>query len=125
MSHFTTVKTQILEKETLLEVLRELRYNITFEKTLKGYRNQVYGVDFQINVGGNPDRQYNIGFIKNGNSYDIVGDLYYIPNHREIIGKIKQNYAKKIVVRNIRRQGYNVIEEKSENNTIKMVVVKR
>ena len=120
MSHFTTVKTQFLEKGTLLEVLKELGYDVIYEN-IQRYRNQILNVDFQIKVS----ESHYIGFKRNGKTFDMVGDLYYIPNHREIIRKIKQNYAKKIVVRNIRRQGYNIIEEKNENNTIKMVVVKR
>jgi len=121
MSHFTIIKTKIFEKETLLNALKELNYEISFDKNLIGYRGQKLNVNFQIKLEG----KYNIGFVKNGTSYDIVGDLYYIHNSKEIIGKIKQLYSKTIVMRNIRRLGYNLVEEKNNNNTIQIVMRKR
>ena len=121
MSHFTRVKTQILEKETLIEVLKELGYHVSFSPTLLGYRDRNTQVDFQVEACSG----HYLGFKKVGNSYDIIADLWGIPHGREKISRIKQNYAKKIVVRNIKRQGYNLIEEKNENGNIKMVVVRR
>lgn len=121
MSHFTTIKTQIFEKNTLLEVLKKLNYEISYDKSLIGYRGQKFNVEFQMKLEG----KYNIGFVKNSKAYDIVGDVYFIPNSKEIIGKIKQLYSKKIVVRNIRKLGYNLVEEKTNNNTNTIQLVMR
>ncbi len=121
MSHFTTIKTKIFDTRFLLETLGELNHEISHEKILIGYNGRKFNVDFQINLHG----KYNIGFVKKGRSYDIVGDLYFVPNSRELIGKIKQLYSKKIVMKNIQKLGYRLVEEKTSNDTIQMVVRRR
>lgn len=121
MSHFTRIKTQIYEAEVLKEVLNELNYEISNSTILLGYRNQKYNVDFQAKLDN-----YSIGFKKTGKVYDIVGDLYLIPNSRNVINTIKQQYAKKVVIRNLRQIGYRVLPiNQTKNKTIQIVMIKR
>lgn len=125
MSHFTSVKTKIYEDATLIEVLKEMGYEISYEKTMNNSYGSSKRVDFQI-VLPNSD---NIGFIKKAGerNFNMVVDWLGVKkiNRREFLPKIMREYSKKIVYRQARGMGYRVEQKTNKkDNSIRLVLRK-
>jgi len=122
MSSFTTVKTEMYEEHTLREVIKALGFQISEEKELKNYYGTIQNVDFQVIGRGGK----NIGFKKVGRCYEIIADTFMNKAYKSTTRMILQNYAQKIVMRNVNALGYTQVKRTvGKDNTIKLVLVKR
>ena len=127
MSHFSTIKTQLKEVKPLITALNQLGYEINHDKKfVKGYKGQFTAVDLSIDLPGNTK----VGFKWNNNSnaYELVTDLDLwnldIPVER-FISKITQMYAYNTIVSKTRDEGYQIVEEKNQNDgSIELVLTK-
>jgi hypothetical protein len=123
MSHFTRIKTQIVEKDYLLQSLRDLGHD--FEEgniQIRGYSGNQAQVNIKIPTE-NPE--YDIGFVKAGNSYDIVADWWGIKGidnetfHRQLM----QRYAYNATRAKLEEQGFFLADEEvQEDNRIHLVL---
>ena len=127
MSHFSTIKTQLKEVKPLITALNQLGYEINQDKKfVKGYKGQFTAVDLSIDLPGNTK----VGFKWNNNSnaYELVTDLDLwnldIPVER-FISKITQMYAYNTIVSKTKDEGYQIVEEKNQNDgSIELVLTK-
>ena len=127
MSHFSTIKTQLKEVKPLITALNQLGYEINHDKKfVKGYKGQFTAVDLSIDLPGNTK----VGFKWNNNSnaYELVTDLDLwnldIPVER-FISKITQMYAYNTIVSKTKDEGYQIVEEKNQNDgSIELVLTK-
>ncbi len=72
MSHFTTLKTQIVEIAYLKNALDDLGY--TYQEgnlQINGYQGKKTTAEIKVPT---QNSNYDIGFRKNGNAYEIVAD---------------------------------------------------
>ncbi len=71
---------------------------------------------------GNPG--YDLGFRKEGNTYEMVADWYGIHNIDQdaFLNKVQQRYAYQAVMERMKEQGFEVVEEQDEDNTIRLTV---
>jgi len=125
MSHFTSVKTKLYEEATLVEVLTEMGYKVSYWKSLENTWGMTKRVDFQIDIPASD----NIGFVKKAGerTFDIVVDWGGIHGikRREFMQKLMQEYSKKIVRRQARAMGYQIEQKKNKkDNTIRLVLRK-
>ncbi len=127
MSHFSTIKTQLIEAEPLIKALNNLGYTINQEeKFVKGYRGKFTPVDISMNLSG--DTKVGFKWNKNSNSYELVTDLdlwkFEIPVER-FISKITQMYAYQTIISKTKEEGYQVVEETNKNDgSIELVLTK-
>lgn len=123
MSHFTTVKTQIVSKDHLKQALEDL--DIAYEEghlEIRGYEGIRTEVDIRI-PSSNPE--YDLGFRKSGDTYELVADWYGIQdiNQQTFLGKITQRYAYRVAMEQLVRQDFSVVEEEIRpDNTIHITV---
>lgn len=117
MSHFTTVKTVVRDKETLCETLRNLHYNFQ-EGThipIHGYQgNNAYG-EVVINTGS----AYDIGFQQQGEEYAVCADWWGVQKDTSIkqesfLQQLNQSYSHCAIKKQVLIQGY-IIEEETIN----------
>ena len=126
MSHFTTIKTKIKEKEYLIKALEKLNIKFKQGSNLKcrGYNGQTTQVEVLIptsNVG------YDLGFAKKGDNYVLVGDWYGIENinKQDFLNNITQQYSYFLIKDNLDEKGYTFLEETTdENQTIQITLRK-
>lgn len=131
MSHFTSVKTHILDIDSLQLALNELDYRVIHEARIRGWQNQNKKADL---VAQFPSTlcEYDIGFIRNTatQSFDMVADWWAI---RERIGRdqdavtsqILQRYAYHKVVKEVEARGFVVAEERQgADQSVRLVVRK-
>lgn len=123
MSHFTTLKTQIVSKDYLKQALEDLE--IAFEEgdvEIRGYQGIRTPVEIRIPTA---DPAYDLGFRKNGDTYELVADWYGIKDikQQEFLGLVTQRYAYRVAMDQLARQDFTVVEEEVQaDNTIHITV---
>ena len=127
MSHFSTIKTQIKEAEPLIKALDNLGFTINQEeKFVKGYKGKFTAVDISINIPG--DTKVGFKWDNNSKAYELVTDLdlwkFEIPVER-FISKVTQMYAYQTIISKTKEDGYQIVEQKNQNDgSIELVVTK-
>ena len=127
MSHFSTIKTQLKDADSLVKALNNLGYIINQEeKFVKGYKGKFTAVDISMNLPNNTK----VGFKwdNNSNSYELVTDLdlwkFELPVER-FISKITQMYAYQTIISKTKEDGYQIVEQKNKNDgSIELVLTK-
>ena len=120
MSHFTTIKVQIKQGEVLLQVLKELGYQVEKNTHIRGYMGDKTNAEYVIKQSNG----YDLGFRKNEESYELVADFWGAKiNQQEFINNISQKYAHKTLMETIQTEGFNVEEEEVlADGTVRVVV---
>ncbi len=127
MSHFSTVKTQLRKSEPLKQALTDLGYLPQEGQTLvRGYRGQTVKTEMAVLMENGGD----IGFRWNPatESYELVTDLdlwsQSIPVER-FLAKVTQRYALNTVLSETAKEGFQVSEQKNqEDGSIELVVTR-
>ncbi|BAY43964.1 hypothetical protein SAMD00079811_15580 [Scytonema sp. HK-05] len=123
MSHFSQIKTQIRNIDSLKDALTEL--GIDWKqgpREVRGYRGQTHNAEVTIEQ----ENGYDIGFRWTGKEYELVADLQYWQQDVSVEGflrRVTQRYAYQTVVKETARAGFQVAEQqKNEDGSIRLVV---
>ena len=111
MSHFTQIKTRIVEKEALLSALRDLGYNPEEGNVeVRGYKGIRTPVEIKI---ATQSRDYDIGFRKVDGLYEIVADWFGLPDidRRQFLDQLSQRYAYHAARAKLEDQGFVLASE--------------
>ncbi|PSB34030.1 DUF1257 domain-containing protein [Chlorogloea sp. CCALA 695] len=118
MSHFTTIKVQIKNSDTLFQVLQELGYQVECNINVLGYHGNTTQSEYVIRQKNG----YDLGFPHCGEIYEIVADFWGAKiNQQEFVNSITQKYAHKTLMATI-QQGLEVEEEVLEDGKVRVVV---
>lgn len=125
MSHFTRIKTKIVEKEFLLNALKDLGY--PYEEggnEVKGYGGRRTPADIRVKTA-NPG--YDIGFYKNGDTYEIVADWFGLRglNQQKFVEQLTQRYAYHTTRARLEEQGFALVEEQNQQDRRIHLLVRR
>ncbi|WP_068816492.1 DUF1257 domain-containing protein [Phormidesmis priestleyi] len=120
MSHFTTVKIQIRNGETLHQVLNELGYKVECDRNVRGYQGNTTQADYVVRQSNG----YDLGFRRSGETYDLIADFWGAKiNQQEFVNAISQKYAHKTLMKTAQEQGFNIEEEEVlSDGTVRVVV---
>ncbi|MBC7822678.1 MAG: DUF1257 domain-containing protein [Candidatus Parcubacteria bacterium] len=120
MSHFTTVKIQIRNGETLHQVLNELGYKVECDRNVRGYQGNTTQADYVVRQSNG----YDLGFRRSGETYDLIADFWGAKiNQQEFVNAISQKYAHKTLMETAQEQGFNIEEEEVlSDGTVRVVV---
>ena len=127
MSHFSTIKTQLKDAEPLIKALNNLGYIINQdEQFVKGYKGKFTAVDISMNLPG--DTKVGFKWDNNSNAYELVTDLdlwkFELPVER-FISKVTQMYAYETIISKTKEDGYQIVEQKNQNDgSIELVLTK-
>ena len=121
MSHFSTIKTKIKDKEILIQALNLLQYNVQNDQELINpinHRHEKVKVDVSVTD--------DVGFKWNGETYDLVADKQTwdldVPVQR-FIDKLTQQYAVQNIKKVTVEEGFNVEQQiKNVNGEVELVV---
>ncbi len=125
MSHFSTVKTELRDRSSLLKALADLGHAPSEgEQTVRGYRGQTVLCDLAIisEAGGD------IGFTRNAETgcYELVTDLDLwrqpVPVER-FLSRLTQRYALRSILAASEAEGFLVNEQTNhQDGSIELVV---
>ena len=113
MSHFSTIKTKLKDKEILVKALNALNYAALEDTLLE-------------NPDDHDHRQWNVEvavtrYVGFKRSQDGTLELVV----ERFLEKVTQSYARETVMQTVQEKGYSVVsEQKSVDNTIELVVEK-
>ncbi|MEC4803085.1 MAG: DUF1257 domain-containing protein [Jaaginema sp. PMC 1079.18] len=123
MSHFSKIKTQVRNLSSLKSALQDL--DIAWKpgpQAVRGYQGQTRNAEVVIEQ----DNDYDIGFSWNGSEYELVADLQYWQQPWSVDGflqRVTQRYAYHTVVSESVNQGFQVTEQRNqEDGSIRLVV---
>ena len=127
MSHFSTVKTELRQREPLFQALIDLGYQPQAgENVVRGYRGQSVTAELAVKMSKGGD----IGFRWNEatNSYELVTDLDLwkqpVPVER-FLSQLTQRYAFNAVVAATAQEGFDISEQKKNlDGSIELVVTR-
>ena len=127
MSHFSTVKTELRDRESLLAALRDLGQEPSSgEQPVRGYRGQTVTADLCCPQSAGGD----IGFRWNSaeQRYELVTDLdlwkQSVPVER-FLAQLTQRYALQSILRSSAEEGYQVAEQRQQaDGSIELVVTR-
>ncbi|PIY50518.1 MAG: hypothetical protein COZ06_08925 [Armatimonadetes bacterium CG_4_10_14_3_um_filter_66_18] len=121
MSHFTTIRTELRDKEALKKALADLGYAVR-EGALhaRGYGGQTTPVELLVPQEGG----YDFGFRKAGDVYELVADFWGLKlDQQRFVPQLTQRYAFHTIVDTTAQQGWNVAQqEQQQDGTIRVVV---
>lgn len=125
MSHFSQIKTQIRNLDSLKVALTE--NGVDWKPgpvPVRGYQGQTQDADLAIQQ----ENGYDIGFRWNGNEYELVADLQYWQQPLSVEGflnRVTQSYAYQTVVNTTEQQGFQVAEQERRNDGSIRLVLQR
>ncbi len=123
MSHFTTMKTQLVNRKYLVAALKDLGFQPQVGQVLvRGYEGQETEVEVKVPTG-NPE--YDLGFRKAGKTYELVADWYGIVDIRAktFMAQLLQRYAYHAVSAQVQAQGFEIVQDESlKDHTIHLTL---
>jgi hypothetical protein len=125
MSHFSTVKTELRDRGSLLEALSDLGHTPREgSQPVRGYRGQTVTCDLAIPCDDGGD----IGFLRNPQTgcYELVADLELwrqpVPVER-FLAQLNQRYALRTILAASAQEGFQVNEQTNHlDGSIELVV---
>ena len=125
MSHFTRIRTSLVDGDLIEAALRELGY--VFERgsvRIKGYTSQTTNAEFRITT---ESHSYDIGLVKNGGHYDVVADWYGVKgfSRRTFVDSVTRVYTVMSTKKTLVAQGFNIVKESTEKNGETRILLRR
>ena len=119
MSHFTKVRTQLQDLETLKRALVDLGYNVS-EGTVRGYAGQTVVAPIVVKL----DTGLDIGFRQDGKNVQMVADFWGHKMDREkFVAQITQRYAYLTVLDQATKQGWQIMaDEVQQDGSVRLVM---
>ncbi len=124
MSHFSTIKTQITDKDFLLMAIKDLGFNYEeVEQDVKAFGGQKTPVDIRVKL----PLSFDIGLRKRGNNYEIVADWFGVRgiSQKDFTQRLTQRYAYHAARAKLEQQGFDMVEEKVEETGQIRIVLRR
>jgi hypothetical protein len=125
MSHFTTIKTEILDLEVLKQTLSDLRIGYEEKGKIQGFEGQREVVDIVVKLDG----RFTMGFKHNRRKgcYELRGlkEFLHLADSRQIIDRIRQEYAYRKVLVETRKRGFSLIQEERVKPGVITLVLKK
>jgi hypothetical protein len=125
MSHFTTIRTRLMEASHLLKALADLGHPVQKGPvSVKGYGRMHTTVAFKIS-GGNPGEE--IGFRPGDGGYELVADWWGIRGlkREEFLRQLHQRYAWHAAQEALTAEGFALVEEEQHQDGTLHLVLRR
>lgn len=125
MSHFTRIRTKLVDGDLVAVALRDL--GIKFSRgrqTINGFMGGKTTAEFKIPTSNS---SYDIGLdLKNG-SYEMIADWYGVKNFKrdELVNQLNRAYSVIATKRSLEEQGFSLISESTESNGELRIVLRR
>jgi hypothetical protein len=126
MSHFSNIKTKIRNLNSLTAALSDLgiEWKDGDNTPVRGYQGDTRTAQAIVEQ----ENGYDIGFCFNGEEYELVTDLQFWQQAWSVdrfINKVSQRYAYHTVMEQATKQGFQVAEEKNQQDGSIRLVVQR
>ena len=109
MSHFTSIRTHIVEREFLLKALDDLGYKVeTGNLTVQDLAGDSARAEIKIQLKLGRE----VGFRQSGEGYEIVADAWGLGGGlKDLSQKVAQRYAYHTAISKLEAQGFSLVSE--------------
>jgi hypothetical protein len=129
MSHFLRLRTQIRERQPLVQALRDLHYQFQEGENLqvRGWLGKREPAEIVINTNSD----YDIGFRRQAQEYEVVADWWGVEGHTSIrqqqfLQQVQRQYSYNLIRDQAREQNLIIEEEQTlENGDVVIVLSER
>ena len=127
MSHFTEVQTVIKDLVILKKVLEQMGYTVHDDhRKIRGYQGNLADAELCIDT----KTQYDIGVVKTQNGYALTADWEMLQAKAGIeqatfVKAVNKNYAYAKVMAEVKKKGYTVVEEKTDQQQTVQIRVRK
>ncbi len=121
MSHFTRVKTKLVDMLHLKRALDDLDLNYEEGKVkIRGYMGRKMEVDLRVKMPGG----YDIGFKRVGDTIEAVADWDMIKNTTQetFVAEVTRRYATSVVKEQLSLEDFSLVEENRQGNQITLTM---
>lgn len=116
MSHFTRIRTKFVLRDYLVTALEDLGYEPEVgDVEVRGWQGKRSSAEVLLRV--NKKGKYDIGFRKNGGTYECVADWYGIRGIKRgpFLEQLGQRYAYRVARDKLEAQGYTLENEETDD----------
>lgn len=127
MSHFTKIKTKIQCLVTLQRVIEAMGFSVKQGVTqVRGYQGDRVEAEMVIDTKSS----FDIGVVKTVDGYELVGDWDMLQvragiEQDEFVCDLNKKYAYYRIMNEVKKQGYDVVEESENEQQVVTVKVRR
>lgn len=124
MSHFSRIKTQMVDKKFVLAAIKDLGFEYEEgEQQVAGFGGMKQPVDIRIKL----KLSYDVGLRKRGNGYEIVADWMGVRGFSQetFTQRLMQRYAYHATREKLEQQGFAMVEEEQEATGQIRIVLRR
>ncbi|HSH69925.1 MAG TPA: DUF1257 domain-containing protein [Deferrisomatales bacterium] len=121
MSHFSKVKTKIVDLLHLKRALAEMELEVEEGAVkIRGYLGRKMKVDLKIRT----PEGYDIGFVKAGDTYEVVADWEMVKSYTQesFVHAVTRRYATSVVKEQLQAQDYAVVQESTQGETLSLTL---
>jgi len=125
MSHFTHIKTQMVEQEYITRALSDLGYQWEQGKlTVKGFAGARAHVAIKVKL---PGSGHQIGFRKSGEAFEIIADWWGVRgvSREKFRQQVSQRYAYHAARAKLEDQGFVLVSEEIQEEGRLHLVLRR
>ncbi len=121
MSHFSRIKTRLVERQHLLAALRDLGHTPE-EGAVKarGFGWEKAKVEIKVPTKSG----YDIGFRRTDQGYEMVADWWGVRGvkQKDFLQQLQQRYAYHAARAKLEEQGFSLVSEEQEGGRIRLVL---
>ncbi len=125
MSHFSQIKTQIRNLDSLKSALSDMAVEWKSDASpVRGYKGQTQTAEVVIEQ----ENGYDVGFAWNGEEYALVADMQFWQLNCSVdhfLRQVTQRYAYHTVLAQTHKQGFQLTEEQNQQDGSIRLVLQR
>ena len=121
MSHFSRVKTRIVELLYLKRALADMELEVVEGRSkIRGYLGRKMTVDLKVRT----PEGYDIGFIKSGDTYEVVADWDMVRSFAQdsFIREVTRRYAYHVVTDQLQGENFQVVTENRQGEAVSLTL---
>ena len=121
MSHFSRIKTRMVERQHLLSALRDLGHTPE-EGDVKA--RGFFGDKAKVEIKVRTKSGYDIGFRRTEQGYEVVADWWGVKGvkQKDFLQQLQQRYAYHAARARLEEQGFSLVSEEQEGGRIRLVL---
>lgn len=114
MSHFTRLRTKLVERRFVLAALDDL--GLTHEEgdvTVRGLGGATTKAEIRVPTS---DPRFDIGFVSDGGAFEIVADWWGVKDwsQEELVASLTRRYAYHAARESLEREGFGLVSEEQQ-----------
>jgi len=126
MSHLTAIKTEIRDREVLIETLEGLNLPVTQANQGKKVKSAPKPIDLSI-ITGKEGFKMGFGRTSPDEPYEVIGRWEDLEGKRSktLTDKIYQEYARRKIIKESQKKGFSlIIQQRTESGDVRLILKK-